>query len=329
MSERRHIQGVLVTGATTPFGERFVRRMLADPTVGCVVAVAREPRSQAALPFHEHPERLVYCSVDLGHSRRAHELLFGPARDRGVEVVVHTALHRSALDRGKRVHATNVQALRTLLELGERHPSIRRFVFKSYGEVYQIQHNLPFMVSEDHPLNMAPGAPQWIRDRVEADLTACARMGLAELEIVVLRCAEVLGPGTGSQLFDYLDAPVCLRPAGYDPMMNLLSIEDTVQALDIAARAFGVLGVFNIPGADTLPLSECIRLWGRVGIPTPGSLMAPIYRARRRLRGHDFSYGMNRRRFHFGSVLDGTRARQVLGYLPENPIDWPAAEAAR
>ena len=135
----------------------------------------------------------------------------------------------------------------------------------------------------------------------------------------------MLGPGTGSQLFDFLDAPLCLRPAGYNPMMNLLSMADAVHALELATRApDGTIGVFNVAGRDTLPLAECIRKWGRLQVPAPGTLITPIYRLRRRLRGHDFSYGMNRRRFHYASVLEGSRAREVLGYVPEHPIDWPA-----
>ncbi len=318
---RGPIRGVLVTGATTPVGERLVRRLLADESVGSVLAVGLEPEDRA-LPFSD-PDRLVYRQVDLGRSRRAHELLFGVARELEVEVVIHTSMQRSAHDRGRRVRAQNVEALRTLLDLSERHPTIRRLVFKSCAEVYQVQHDLPILITEDHPLNLAPGAPQWIRDRVEADLTACARMGLSNLEICVLRMAEILAPGTGSQLFDYLEFPLCLRPAGYDPMLNVLSIEDGVSALEIAGRAFGVQGVFNIGGADTLPLSAAIRRWGRFGLPLPGAALPLFYRVRRRLRGADFSYGMNRRRFHYAAVLDDTRARRVLGYKPEGGVDWP------
>ena len=51
--------------------------------------------------------------------------------------------------------------------------------------------------------------------------------------------------------------------------------------------------------------------------------MTPLYRWRRQLRGHDFSYGMNRRRFHYSGVLDGRRARDVFAYTPTHPIDWP------
>jgi hypothetical protein len=32
---------------------------------------------------------------------------------------------------------------------------------------------------------------------------------------------------------------------------------------------------------------------------------------------------MNRRRFHYSGVLDGRRARDVLGYVPSTGIDWP------
>jgi UDP-glucose 4-epimerase len=316
-----NIRGVMVTGATTPIGERLVRNLLRDPGVGNVLAVAFEA-PDVAVPFRVG-ERLVYKQVDLSRSRQARNLLFGPARELGVEVIIHTAMHRDARHSGGRVHAQNVETLRSLLDLAERHPTIRRLVFKSAGEVYQVQHDLPIMIQENHPLNMNGGAPQWVRDRVEADINACTRMGLTRLEIAVLRCAEVLARGVGSQLFDYLEAPFCLRPAGFDPMMNLLSLDDCVRALELGARSFGVQGVFNVPGKDTLPLSACIRHWGRLGVPVPGAALAPAYKLRKRLRGHDFSYGMNKRRFHYCSVLDGNRASEVLGYVPEKAIDWP------
>jgi hypothetical protein len=51
--------------------------------------------------------------------------------------------------------------------------------------------------------------------------------------------------------------------------------------------------------------------------------MSPLYRLRRRVAGFDFRYDMNRSRFHFGGVLDGTRAREQLGYTPRYPVHWP------
>ena len=314
-AERRPIKAVLVTGTDATVGEWLVRRLLDDPLVGHVVAVGSRPPEEA-LPVR-HATRLTYLPVDLSRERRVHDLLFGPARDLGVEVVVHTAMSRSANDEGGRVYA-----MRSLLALCERHPTIRRFLLKSYAEVYQVQHDLPVLIAEDHPLNLAASAPQYVRDRVEADLHACVRMGLSPLQIVVLRCAEILAPGTGSQLFDYLESPVCFRPMGFDPMLNVLSLTDFTGAFIHAIRARDQ-GVFNVPGADTLPLSLAITKWGRVGIPVPGSWMTPLYKWRHRVRGHDFRYGMNRRRFHYSGVLDGSRARAALAFVPRHPVSWP------
>lgn len=317
---------VLVTGASTPLGERLVRLLLTDSRVAHVLAITGEP-AESFVVRDPDPDRLSVVQVDMGKERRIRNMLFGVARDRGIDTVVHLAQHRSAHAQGSRVHAFNVESLRAILELAERHPTIRRLVVRSDSAVYQMQRDLPVLIGEDHPLNLHGVLPQWVQDRVEADVTACARMGLSGLSIVVLRMAEVLAPGTGSQIFDYLESALCLRPAGYDPMLNLLTIEDGCTAL-VKAIFSDAEGVFNVPGADTLPLSACINSWGRVGLPVPGGWMTPLYRLRARLTGSDFRYGMNRRRFHYSGVLDGRRAREVLLYVPSHPIAWPGEDDA-
>ena len=311
---------VLVTGATTPIGERLVRSLVADTRVKHVLAVGREP-VETALPF-SHGNRLTYLSVDLTRSREVRHLVFGAARDLSCQVVVHLAQHRGAHASGSRVHRENVESLRSILDLADRHPTIRRVVVRSFAVIYRVAMHLPVLVTEEHPLNLSPRAPQYVRDRVEADLTACARMGLVNAEIVVLRCAEALCPGTGSQLFDYLDAAVAIRPAGFDPMVNVATIADMVQAFEAATHGSGE-GVFNVPGYDTLPLSAAARKWGTAMVPAPGPAVSMLYKVRHRLTGSEFSYGLNRQSMHFGLVLDGTRARDVLSYTPRHPIDWP------
>lgn len=315
---------VLVTGATTPIGERLVRSLVSDARVGHVLAVDDRPPDHA-LPF-SHGKRLTYKQVDLTRSRRVHELLFGPARDLGVEVVVHLSEHRRAFDKGRRVHAQNVEALRSMLDLSNRHPSIRRLIVKSHAVVYKVSLDLPILVSEDHPLAISSSAPQYVRDRVEADLTACASMGLIDCEIVVLRCAEALAPGTGSQLHSFLSGPVAFRPMGFDPMVNVATIDDIVRAAELSTHGSGE-GVFNIPGYDTLPLSVAIRKFGSRGVPTPGGLIRPLYALRHLTTGAQFNYGLNRNRMHLGLVLDGSRAAEVLGYRPQTPVAWPFEDA--
>jgi UDP-glucose 4-epimerase len=314
-------KNVLITGASSPIGEQLVLRLLEDSRVGQVLA-ATDLNHPLSIP--ERP-RLTKVTVDFRKQRRLHELLFGVAKELRINVIVHTSQSESAIKEGAGVHAHNVDSLRSIIDFADRHPSVRRLIIRSAVEVYQVQRDLPVLIAEDHPLNMSSGSPQWVRDRVEADFTACARMGLSTVSIVVLRMAEVLAPGCGSQIFDYLQSPVCLRPIGFDPMLNLLTIEDAAAAFQKAIHSDSE-GVFNIPGADSLPLTETIARWGRLSIPLTERGMFIAYRFRRRFRGGEFRYGMNRRRFHYSGVLDGRRASSILRYIPCHPINWPISE---
>lgn len=229
----------------------------------------------------------------LRRSRTLHDLLFGTP---GLTAVVHDA--------------SDPEITRQVMIACEHHPTIRRVVVRSTGEVYARTTSEPNLLDEDAPLDY---------ERASADLTACSH--LARLPLVVLRCAEVLAPG--GQLWDYLQSRVCLRPLGFDPMLNILSVEDQLDAL-VRAIDGDARGVFNIPGADTLPLSRMVALAGRRGIPLPGPLLAPAYQLRTRLVGFEFRYDLNMRRFHFGGILDGTRARETLGYVAQHLLKQEA-----
>lgn len=318
------MSGVLVSGATTPLGVRLLQRLRLAGR-GPLMALGREDDEDALAML---PDGVHYHRVDLTRARDVRQVLYGPVADLGVGALVHLAAHRSALAEGGRVHNLNVEATRLLLHLAEEHPTITRFVHRSSAAVYRNRTDQPDVLREDASLDLDPTAPQWVRDRVEADVTVCARMGLSPLQIVVLRCAEVLCADMGSQLYDYLRSRVCLRPLGYDPMVELLSLDDAARALVLALSA-PEPGVYNIPGLDVLPLSRVIRLWGRDEVALPGALLGPAYRLRRAARGTRFRYDLNWWRFHFSAVLDGTRAARLLDYRPESGIGWPAATASR
>ncbi len=312
------MSGTLISGVTTPLGRALAARLV---TRGPVVGVGMDPVERVASTL---PEGVSYHQVDLTRPRRMRRLLFGPARELGVEAIVHLAVHRSARIRGAHAHRLAVDATRLMLRLSEEHPSINRFVHYSSGAVYQRRAQSPGLVREDQPVELSPRAPQWVRHRVEADVTVCARMGLSPVHVNVLRCAEILHADMGSQLYDYLSSRVCLRSLGFDPVLNLLSLDDAARAFALALDA-SEAGVVNIPGADTLMLSRAIRLWGRDDIPVPAALLGPLYRARAVARGTDFDYETNAAKFHYNAVLDGTRAKKVLGYEPQVGIDWPGA----
>jgi UDP-glucose 4-epimerase len=297
---------VLVTGATVPIGRAIVRRLLAEPTVEAVLAVGLEND-----PPLDGDARLHQVAVDLTRTRAVHDLLFGRARELGIDAVVHGVLHRDASASGARWHRLNVDVTRELVLLAERHPTITSLVMRSTADVYRVDHREPNLLDEDTPLALGPATPAATLDRIEADLAVLAHLASPRLRVVVLRLAEIFAPDVGSQLADYLRSRVCLRPMGQDPMVNLLSLEDAADAI-WRALASDRRGVYNVAGRDTLPLSQLIASAGRLNLPVPGPLLGPLYRLRARVLGTQYRYELHASRWRFGALLDDRKARREL-----------------
>ncbi|MFI5309359.1 MAG: hypothetical protein ACHQ53_18535, partial [Polyangiales bacterium] len=261
-----------------------------------------------------------YVAADLGQHHDVRELLLGRALELGIDTVVHGPSQQGDIDAAGRSFERDVEATRHLLALAEEQPRITRFVLRSFSDVYRIERDQPALIDEDHALDLSAGAPELTRSHVEADLTTCAKIGQSRLQIAVLRCSEILAPGLQSPLYDYLGSRLCLRPLGYDPMLNLLSLGDATDALRLAAFSHA-RGVLNVPGCDTLPLSDVVHLCGRWGLPLPGPLLDPLYGLRARAIGGRFRYAADRERLHYGAILDGKRARAALGYEPHSPLE--------
>lgn len=306
---------VLLTGAETPLGRRLIERLLGSRHVEHVLAIGPSPEPASL----RDRARLSYAPVDLTRPRSLADVLFGPAVDLGIDTIVHAAHHRSTLVPVAELRALEVDATRELVLRAEEHPTVQRFVYRSFADVYRIDDREPNLLDEDAPLALGPEMPELVLDRVGGDVSVSTRVGSSRLHIVVLRLAEVLAENSGSQLWDYLQSRVCLRPLGFDPMINVLSLDDAARAIALAITT-PARGIFNIPGGDTLPLSRLITEWGRRDVPLPGPLLAPLYRLRAATVGFEFRYDLNLRRFHFGGVLDGRRARRELGYEPHHPI---------
>jgi nucleoside-diphosphate-sugar epimerase len=307
---------VLLTNVDTPLGDALLQTLLREPDVERVIAWRSGPRAADAAT----DPRVRYEQLDLHHDRELWRALFGAARELEINCVIHDPIalftgHRPQLDWPRVIDES-----RRLLLYCTQHSSIRHFVLRSSIEVYRLAADLPVLIQEEHPLDLASSSPR-VRSLVETDFYACSRAIQDGLQIAVVRCAEGLAAGIGSDLFDYLCAPLCLRPLGFDPMLNLISVQDTARALAAAAFHAG-RGVFNAPGCDVLPLSRLIALTGRRSLPLPGGLLSPLYRLRAAATGAQFYYPGHARRFHHGSILDGRHAAQALDYRPQCAIEF-------
>ena len=307
---------VLLTAATTPIGRAIAQALVQHAHAQLVVCVYGPDERE---PAH-WLDKIVYMRADLTRHRDIRDLLFDDRRP-AIDTIVHTPLHRDPRDRGRGVFEKNVESTRILLTLADEQRRVERFVLRSHADVYRIESDQPSLIEENHPLEFSSPTAQSVRNHAEADLLTCAQMGSSRLQIAVLRCAEILAPDSGSRLHDYLGSRICLRPLGFDPMLNVLSQADAARAVALAV-AGNARGVFNIPGRDTLPLSELIHCCRRVGLVLPGPLLAPLYSLRTRLTRSRFQYAIDRGRMHYAGILDGEKAKRSLGYTPEQSIQF-------
>jgi UDP-glucose 4-epimerase len=298
----------------TSLGRAIAAALASQPRVARVVSVHPPERD---LP--ESSALLHHVNADLTRSRDLRDLLFADAALK-LGCVVHVAVRNEPEGARRDAPAALVEATRRLLLTAEEHPNVERFVMLGSADVYRIDSSEPILIDEDHPLELSPDAPASLRERVEADLVASARIGVSRVHVAVLRCSPILAPDGHGQLQDYLSSRVCLRPLGFDPMLNVLSIEDAVAAVTAAAHSTA-RGVFNVPGFDSLPLSELIHETGRVGLALPGPALLPLYGLRALTTGFRFRYALQRKLFHLGAVLDGRKAQHVLGYVPSQGVN--------
>lgn len=307
-----HTRGVLVTGAASPLSQALVRALTACPEIHGVVTVY--PPGEVC-PTQERPG-IVHVNADLTRHRDVQNLLQGVAMAARVDTIVHGCQHPFSREHGADSARLHVESTRHLLSVAEEQPQIKRFVLRSFHDVYRLQRDSPILIDESQPLELSPHAPEASREHAESDLIACAKMAVSRLQIVVLRCAELLAAGVAGQLYDYLSSRVCLRPLGYDPMINVLSLPDAARALHLAVMS-DAIGIFNVPGKDSLPLSELIDHAARLGVALPGLMLRPLYDLRTMVTKLQFDYELDRLRFHRSCILEGSKAREQLHYSPQ------------
>jgi UDP-glucose 4-epimerase len=283
----------LVTGVTTPLGRALYKRL---GTVGEVFGV----RAPADPP--PDADQNVACVADLTHHADARGVIAGVVTEAAVDTVIHLGSTGAG-------HAISTKLL---LDGLEQVACVRTFVLRSTALIYRLQHDDPIVITERHALDLAPTRRDWL----EADVTACQRMLNADVRISVLRLAPVIASGIGDELSDYLRLDPCYRPLGFDPMVNALSLDDATDALARAADR-GPRGIFNVGGADTLPVSQLAARIGARCWPIPGMAIEPLCALRGVAQRH---YRGLSGLLHHGLVVDGRVATSAFGFVAEQPL---------
>jgi nucleoside-diphosphate-sugar epimerase len=242
----------------------------------------------------------------------------------GCSLVVHTAAVVSNAADPETVWAVNVTGTARVLAAA-RSVGVERLVLFSSAAVYS--HRRPDVVTEDEPVR--PGATAYGDSKIVAEHLALQAHATGELEVVIVRPANVYGPGSVPwtiQPVRNLRAGRVVLPAMGRGVFDPVYVDDLVGATVTAAGSPGAAGrVFNVGGGRPLSTAEFFGHYARMlGVDAPRAAPTPVATglaaavagwSRLRGRRSEVAPATMRMLSSTGS-LSIERARRLLGWEP-------------
>ena len=296
---------VLVTGVSRYLGGLLARRVAAEPDVDRVVGVDVIPPPQPL-------EGVEFVRADIRNP-----MIGRVIEQAAIDTVVHMNVIATPTFVGGRTPQKEINVIGTmqLLAACQKARSVRRLVVKSSAAVYGSTPRDPAMFTEDMGARRTPSGG-FGKDSIEVEgyVRGFSRRR-ADVDVSVLRFANIVGPGISTVLTDYFSLPVVPTVLGFDGRLQLVHEDDAVGAL-VAATVRDGVGIVNVGGDGVITVNQAARLAGRptvpVPLPTSGWLSQVVRRARLANLPPEHLQHMA-----FGRVLDTTRMREVLEFEPE------------
>ena len=246
-------KNVLITGVTSTLGRQVANQLYFDNGIGVILGTAIGEKPYYFEDFN--PNRFLYKKIDILKSRRLHNLFLSEDfKMANIDSVIHLAFYNRLEEYGEASHKLNVEGTKNLLDMCLESPIIKKFIFKSSHIVYQIKGENPVLLDEESDLNFSKKVDTWVRDRVDTDMICQSRMDSKNINIVILRPTNIVGRNIHGTLNAYFDSPICIKPMGYDPMINLIHVRDVVAAIQQCVHR-NVRGIFNLSGKETAPIA--------------------------------------------------------------------------
>ena len=312
---------VLITGVGSHVGSLLAARLERDPEIEYVAGLdTRRPKVRL--------DRTEVIEADI----RDPEIgtLIPRAR---VDTIVHEQIVRQPGPgmSSRAMHDINVIGTLQLLAACERVPTLRRMVVRGSAGVYGAEPHAPQFFGEEMA-TMFPLRTRFQRDVAEIEnyFETYARRHSA-VSCAMLRYQPAIGPGLRTQITRYLSQPVCPTYMGFDPRIQLVHIDDALEAIVAAVRA-PVEGAVNVAGPGTIGLSRMIRLAGKRPLPIAAPLFGAVTSSGQRL-GLDTQSEDFQRFLRYGRGVDTRRLTDEVGYVPRHSTvdaveDWARSAKA-
>jgi UDP-glucose 4-epimerase len=295
---------VLVTGISRDIGRRFARAAAGDPSIDRVIGVD-------VVPPRGDIGDVSFVRADIRNPVIAKVL----AKE-DVDTVVHMSVIATPGSAGGRgtMKELNVIGSMQLLAACQKSTTVERLVVKSTTTVYGSSPRDPAMFTEDMGPKRLPSSG-YAKDvyEIEGYVRGFARRR-PDVDVTMIRAANVVGPHVSSPLTNYFRLPVVPRVLGFDPRLQFLHEDDLLRVLRHAAIT-GIPGTFNVAGDGLMTLSQAVRRLGRPSVALPSFAVGRLGATMRQARISDFSpeqLGF----LTYGRGVDTTRMRSELGFEP-------------
>src|SRR3954467_14078469 len=192
-------------------------------------------------PFAGKPKDLEVHQLDL-RKKKAEDVF----RRNPVRAVLHMGIMHDPRMSEEEHHSFNVVGTTRLLEYCAKY-GVKKVVVLSSANVYGPSPDNSNFLTEDAPL-MGASRFSGVRDLIEVDMLAHGFFWRhPQVETVILRPVHIVGPTIKNAPSNYLRLKRPWVLAGFDPMVQLIHMEDVAWAMAEALKE-GKKGVYNLTG---------------------------------------------------------------------------------
>lgn len=217
--------------------------------------------------IHGLEHRPEISTEKIKYNRTNFEKIF---REHQFDCVLHLGRlgHARAInDMNQRINV-NLVGTNTILDLSSKF-QCKKVVILSTHHVYGALADNPMFLTENSPLRASFKFPE-LRDVVEMDQMCTNWMWKNQnnIDTVVLRPANIVGPQINNSITQYLKTPYAPIPLDYNPMFQFVHEFDMAEIITQAVTNLST-GIYNVANDEVISLHEAVDVIGIKKTNTP------------------------------------------------------------
>ncbi len=293
-----HKPAVVITGISGNLGRTLSKLLHGQERI---IGIDRRP-------FVGKPKDIEMHQLDL-RKKKAEDVF----RKNHVRAVIHMGIMHDPRMNKEEAHSFNVVGTTRLLEYCAKY-GVKKVIVLSSANVYGPSPDNSNFLTEDAPL-MAASRFSGVRDLIEVDMLANGFFWRhPSIETVILRPVHIVGPTIKNAPSNYLRLRYPWVMAGFDPMVQLIHVEDVARAM-VEALKPEPKGVYNVVGPGEVPLTAIFRELNRRTVPVPHPLARPLLSTLFKYRLAGFPTG-ELDHIQYLCAVDGSRWQRELSWEP-------------